>query len=166
MMRNLVRRNVRRAGLLIGTALLICGILLPTAAFAAPLSEAPQAKTTVQNWGGGCSQVYVVQRGDTLTGIARWFGVSVQALASANGIWNPSYIYVGQRLCIPGGWQPQPPQPPQPPPAWCGQWYVVQRGDTLSGIARRCGTTVNSLAQLNGIWNPSRIYVGQCLRIW
>jgi LysM repeat protein len=42
----------------------------------------------------------------------------------------------------------------------------VQRGDTLSQIARWCGTSVHHLASINGIWNPSRIYVGQVLRIW
>jgi hypothetical protein len=36
----------------------------------------------------------------------------------------------------------------------------------LSAIARCCGTTVQSIVNLNGIWNPSRIYVGQVLRLW
>jgi putative chitinase len=111
--------------------------------------------------GGWCAQTYVVQRGDTLSGIARWFGVSTQELAAANNIYNPSRIYVGQRLCIPGGgWHPEPPTPA------CGQFYTVRPGDNLSRIARWCGTTVNSLTYLNGIANPSRIYVGQVLRIW
>ncbi len=119
--------------------------------------------------GGWCAQTYIVQRGDTLSGIARWFGVSTQQLAAANNIYNPSRIYVGQRLCIPsGGGQPwPPPQPPPPPPGpSCGQFYTVRPGDTLSAIARCCGTTVQSIVNLNGIWNPSRIYVGQVLRLW
>jgi LysM repeat protein len=112
--------------------------------------------------GGWCSQTYIVQRGDTLSGIARWFGVSTQELAAANNIYNPSRIYVGQRLCIPsGGWNPNPPPGPS-----CGQYYTVQPGDNLSRIARWCGTTVQHLVNLNGIWNPSHIYVGQVLRIW
>lgn len=111
--------------------------------------------------GGWCAQTYVVQRGDTLSGIARWFGVSTQELAAANNIYNPSRIYVGQRLCIPSGsWHPNP-----PPPA-CGQYYTVRPGDNLSRIARWCGTTVHNLVYLNGIANPSHIYVGQVLRIW
>ena len=48
----------------------------------------------------------------------------------------------------------------------CGQYYTVQRGDTLSEIARCCGTSMHNLVNLNGIWNPNRIYVGQVLRIW
>jgi LysM repeat protein len=43
--------------------------------------------------------------------------------------------------------------------------YTVRRGDTLYSIARRHSTTVAILAQLNNIRNPSRIYVGQRLKI-
>jgi LysM repeat protein len=118
--------------------------------------------------GGWCARTYIVQPGDTLSGIARWFGVSTQQLAAANNIYNPSHIYVGQRLCIPsgGGHPHQPPPPPPPPGPSCGQYYTVQPGDTLSEIARCCGTSVRNLAYLNGIWNPSHIYVGQVLRIY
>ena len=115
--------------------------------------------------GGWCAQTHYVQRGETLSQIARWYGVSVQQLVAANNIPNPSRIYAGQKLCIPGGWNPDP-WPPAPPTPSCGQFYTVQRGDTLSQIARWCGTTVQNLANINGIWNPSRIYVGQVLRIW
>ena len=45
---------------------------------------------------------YVVRWGDTLFRIARTHGVSTQALASTNSIANPSSIYVGLRLTIPG----------------------------------------------------------------
>jgi len=48
------------------------------------------------------SWVYIVQPGDTLLAIARRFGVSVWDIARVNGIWNLNYIYVGQRLVIPG----------------------------------------------------------------
>lgn len=43
--------------------------------------------------------------------------------------------------------------------------YTVRRGDTLSAIARRYGTTVAVLMRLNRIQNPNRIYVGQRLRV-
>lgn len=70
--------------------------------------------------GGQCSQYYTVRPGDSLSKIASWFGVSVQSLAQANNIYNPSHIYVGQVLCIPSGYHPQPypphPYPPQPVP--------------------------------------------------
>ena len=43
--------------------------------------------------------------------------------------------------------------------------YKVVWGDTLSGIARRYGTTVSYLAKLNNIRNVNLIYVGQVLKI-
>jgi N-acetylmuramoyl-L-alanine amidase len=234
MMRNLGQRSVRRAGLVLFTVMLLCGILLPSTVMAAP-SQAVPASPSYSTWytvrpgdtltgiarmygttvnaimqannlystriyvgqtlwipsggGGGCgnncggpvscSQTYVVQPGDTLSGIARWFGVSTSQLAAANGIVNYSRIYVGQRLCIPAGGSPEPwppPQPPAPPrpepippqpgPGACGQWYTVRPGDTLSGIARCCGTTVQNLMWLNNLHNPNFIFVGQVLRTY
>lgn len=44
-------------------------------------------------------------------------------------------------------------------------YYTVQSGDTLSGIANRFSTTVNTLAHLNDIQNVNRIYVGQHLLV-
>ena len=52
--------------------------------------------------GGGTAGSYTVQAGDTLSRIAARFGTSVSAIAAANGISNPNYIYVGQVLIIPG----------------------------------------------------------------
>ncbi len=43
--------------------------------------------------------------------------------------------------------------------------YTVVKGDNLTKIARRYGTTVNTLVQLNHIKNPNRIFVGQVLLI-
>ena len=43
--------------------------------------------------------------------------------------------------------------------------YTVKRGDTLSAIAKKYGTTVAALAKLNNISNVNYIYVGQVLRI-
>jgi putative chitinase len=98
---------------------------------------------------------HVVQWGENLTRIAMRYGTTVWAIAQANGIWNINYIRTGQVLLIPV---------PGPDP---GPWhvYTVQPGDTLSGIAWRFGTTVWAIAQLNGIWNPHLIYVGQTLHL-
>jgi LysM repeat protein len=48
------------------------------------------------------ARVHIVARGETLTSIAARYGVSVGALAAANGITDPNTIYAGQRLLIPG----------------------------------------------------------------
>lgn len=44
-------------------------------------------------------------------------------------------------------------------------YYTVRRGDTLSGIAQRYGTTVQSIVNLNNISNPNLIYPGQVFKI-
>lgn len=44
-------------------------------------------------------------------------------------------------------------------------YYTVKKGDTLSEIAEKYGTTVSKLASLNGISNPNKIYAGQKIRI-
>ena len=114
--------------------------------------------------GSGGSQTYTVRSGDTLSGIASRFGTSVAALASRNGISNPNMIYVGQRLVV-GAGAPPVTTTPTPAPQQGSSTYSVRPGDTLSGIASRFGTTVSTLASLNGISNPNLIYVGQTIRL-
>ena len=135
------------------TALLVLVLLvamLPAAALAAP----EESSNAFSGW--GCSTYYTVQPGDTLSGIARWYGVPVHALAQANHISNPNLIFAGQTLCIPSGGGGG--------GGGSGQ-HVVRYGQTLSGIAAYYGTTTSCLAQANGIWNPNLIFVGQVLRI-
>ncbi len=103
-------------------------------------------------------RVYTVRQGDTLSAIAVRNGVTLWALQQANGLSRYQLIYPGQRLVIPGS-----AATPADPDA--GQTYVVQAGDTLSAIAARFRTTAFELARLNGIVDPSRIYVGQMLRV-
>jgi LysM repeat protein len=90
-----------------------------------------------------------VQRGDTLSGIAHRFDTSIKNIMSTNHLLS-TRIYVGQRLTIPA---------PQPEPSTV---YVVRWGDTLSGIARGSGTTVQAIMSTNGL-TSTRIYVGQRL---
>jgi LysM repeat protein len=52
---------------------------------------------------GGGGTVYTVQRGDTLASIAYRHGTTTWAIANANGLANPNYIYPGQKLRIPAG---------------------------------------------------------------
>lgn len=105
---------------------------------------------------------YTVQWGDTLSGIAQRFGVSLNALAAANGLSPRSFVYAGQRLRIPGR-----SSSPAPPASGStrGRVYIVRRGDTLSSIALRFGVSLHALVRANGLRNPSFIYVGQRLLI-
>ena len=43
--------------------------------------------------------------------------------------------------------------------------YTVQKGDTLSAIAKKYGTTYQEIAKANGISDPNKIYAGQTLKI-
>jgi LysM repeat protein len=109
---------------------------------------------------GNGSSTYIVARGDTLKMIAIRYGVTMDALANANGIYNYNLIYVGQVLTIPGAYTP----PPYTPPTNQGGAYVVQPGDTLRIIANRIGVTVVDILNANpNITNPSLIYVGQVI---
>lgn len=58
----------------------------------------------------------------------------------------------------------QTPAKPQPSTTG-GKTYTVVKGDTLSEIAQKYATTVDTLAQLNGISNPNLIVVGQVLKL-
>ena len=103
--------------------------------------------------------VHVVQRGETLYSIARRYGVSVSAICAANSIADPSLIYAGQRLVIPGTGGASAPAPSS------GGTHVVQPGENLYRIALRYGTTIVALADANGISDPTQIRVGQTLVI-
>lgn len=101
---------------------------------------------------------YTIKRGDTLYGISRRYGVTIQNIVSWNNIQNPNRIFPGQTLILYGNYiSSNTPNYTQ---------YTVQRGDTLYRIARRYRTTVRSIALLNGITNPNLIYPGQILRIY
>lgn len=118
--------------------------------------------------------VYVVQPGDTLSGIGRRFSTSVWVLADLNDLDDPSLIRVGQPLLIPRPGAPKPAPPslpsepiPEPPvETEPGPFiYIVQVGDTLSTIARRFGVTVALIVETNCIQDPNVIWPGQRLLI-
>lgn len=96
---------------------------------------------------------YVVQQGDTLSGIAQRYGTTYQALASLNSISNPNLIYAGQTIRVPEN------------SSSSARYYTIQSGDTLSAIALKFGTTVSALQNLNGIADPNLIYAGNTIRI-
>lgn len=104
---------------------------------------------------------YTVRAGDTLTGIAARYGIGVEQLAAANGLRATSWVYVGQRLVIPGAASVS----PAVAPSGSGSVYIVRWGDTLTGIAARYGVGVSQLAAANGLYATSWVYAGQRLTI-
>jgi LysM repeat protein len=105
--------------------------------------------------GGGRHEV---APGETLTSIAFRYSTTISALAAANGLSDTDFIYVGQVLNIPGGYS----SAPAPSSKGCDNYYTVQWGDTLSGIAWRHRTTANDLMQSNGLYSDF-IHQGQRL---
>lgn len=101
------------------------------------------------------NNTYLVRRGDTLWGIAQMYRTSVERLAAMNHISDPNLIYPGEILQVSSSGST----------GDVGRTYVVRYGDTLSGIARRYGTTVSQLAAANGIENPNLIYAGEVLTV-
>jgi len=95
---------------------------------------------------------YTVRSGDSLSSIAYKFGTSVNSIASLNGIYNVNLIYPGQVLKVSGT-------------PVSSNTYTVRSGDSLSSIAYKLGTSVNSIASLNGIYNVNLIYPGQVLKV-
>lgn len=95
---------------------------------------------------------YVVKSGDTLGGIASHYGTTWQRLQALNGLSNPNWIYLGQRLKVTGN-------------VYAQRTYTVRYGDTLSSIASRYGVNVYTLAHKNRISNINLIYPGQKLNI-
>lgn len=89
--------------------------------------------------------------GDTLTSIANKFGTTVGELVRINNIKNPDLIFAGRKLKLKN--------------TASDDYYTIQAGDTLSGIAARFGTSVEYLARLNNIKNPDLIYAGTKIKI-
>jgi len=113
---------------------------------------------------------HVVRRGDTLSAIAGRYGVSVSEIQLANHMGRRTTIHVGHELTIPtaGGAATASDRsaqafvdlPPGEPLT-----YRVRRGDTLSAIARRHGTSPEAIAAASGIGVRSTIHVGQRLTV-
>ena len=107
---------------------------------------------------------YIVVQGDTFSGIAKKFGVSVKAIEAANPGVAPTKLKIGQKLSIPaasGG-----AAAPAPPPSAGGgaEIYTVKSGDTLTKIAKTYGTTVKAIESANNL-TTDHIKVGDKLKI-
>ena len=100
---------------------------------------------------------YVVARGDSLFGISRRFGVSLDQLQAWNDL-TGSGIVEGQRLRLSA-------DAPSSSIVHATQTHTVQRGDTAFGIAKRYGISLDALARLNSLDGNFTLSVGQVLQI-
>ena len=121
-------------------------VLIPIALLIAVLVSAGASTPAAAS--SDCGPSYIVQWGDTLGSVAGRCGTSVAALRLANpdlGTW----LYAGQTLWLPGAYFDGGAGP---------DTYIVARGDTLKKLAARFGTTMDAIANQNGIRNYNLIY--------
>jgi LysM repeat protein len=110
-----------------------------------PVTETPVPAGTVTI--GPAGLIYVVQPGDTLTALSERFGLSLEAIAAANGMAESQPLLAEQELVIPGA------------------VYHVQPGDTLADIAAAFGVPQAVIVTANSIAAPGAIGAGQPLAI-
>ncbi|MBN1220614.1 MAG: LysM peptidoglycan-binding domain-containing protein [Anaerolineae bacterium] len=112
-----------------------------------PTGSPPPAETTL----GFC---YLVQYGDTLSGIAWYYGIPLYDLAAVNGVSPDYFVIAGQGLFIPMSEITDGPNA-----------YQAQAGDTLAIIAYQCGLTITALAQANDLEPNAAVSPGQTIII-
>lgn len=115
----------------------------------------------------GGKTTHTVKAGETTSGIARRYGVNLDALLAVNRLTRRSTIKVGQRLVIPGVATAAGPAPGSSDPATRqgATVHVVQKGETLFRIAQRYGTTVERLCEANDLTKDSILRPGTALSI-
>lgn len=96
--------------------------------------------------------IHIVQAGDTLYDIAKFYQVSLDKVLQVNEL-SSSLIVPGQRIIIPNNNTAD------------NQEYTVKNGDNLSVIAKKFGLSANDLAEFNQINDPNKIKAGQLLSI-
>jgi murein DD-endopeptidase MepM/ murein hydrolase activator NlpD len=103
--------------------------------------------------------IHVIQKGDTIYSLARTYGVSSQEIQRLNRIDDPNRIQAGQRIRIPG----------VSGAAAVAETVVTEhraaRGETLYGISRLYGVSLQSLLSANGLSESSLLKIGDRLRI-
>jgi LysM repeat protein/predicted esterase len=117
---------------------------------------APSPKEAAHAEHGPRPSEVVVATGDTLGGIAHRYHIPTDSLAMANGFTRLTPIRVGQRLVVPA---------PGEVVHMPERTHVVGRGNTLGGISRRYGVTIESLLTANHLKRTDRLQLGQKLTI-
>jgi membrane-bound lytic murein transglycosylase D len=104
-----------------------------------------------------------VRSGETMSGIAKRYGVSTAAVQDANPKVRPSRLRIGQTLVIPvgGGVKWTDPEPA----SVSRRTHTVRSGETLSGIAKRYRVSTSQLVAWNNLSSSGKIRAGQKLRV-
>ncbi len=103
---------------------------------------------------------YKVRRGDSLAKISKKFGVTTQALMEANGL-TTDVLRAKQVLIIPETGKKKIAKSKKSH-SHVAEYYVVKKGDTLKGIARKTGHSVGEISRLNHV-NSNSLRAGQKL---
>lgn len=117
------------------------------------------------------SKIYhKVRSGETLGGIAGRYRVKLSSIYRWNGLSSKSIIRPGQRIVIyRNGAGPSSSSAAkgsaQTTTSGGYTYYTVKKGDTLSGIAYKCGVSLNNILKLNGLSKTSKIYPGKKLKV-
>lgn len=117
------------------------------------------------------SKIYhKVRSGETLGGIAAKYRVGLSSLYRWNGLSSKSIIRPGQSIVIyRNGAGPSSSSASkgtaQTTTSGGYKYYTVKKGDTLSGIAYKCGVSLNTILKLNGLSKTSKIYPGKKLKV-
>ncbi len=125
----------------------------PTSVAETPASSTPTPSPVPAGPSTANGVYYTVQPGENLFRIALRYGTTVNAIVAANDLPDQDAVQAGQTLLIPVS------------PSAGRTTYVVQPGDTVYSIARRFGTTVETLVALNGLDSSYSIKSGQTLII-
>ena len=110
---------------------------------------------------------YTVVKGDTVSGIAKRYGLSTASVLSRNGLSATTTIYPGQVLRLTDAAKASTPVAATPiaTSTTTPSSYVIARGDTVGRIAARFGVTTQAVLNANGLAWSSIIYPGQKLTI-
>ncbi len=130
----------------------------------AVMDEIPRVEKPSRAFARGSMVRHRVRSGETLASIASKYGTSVQAIRASNKLSAKRRVVAGQRLNIPIPMRTSAVSSGQGKKTEEGVFYRVQKGDTLSALARKHGTTVGDLRKANGLTGDT-LKVGQALRI-